>query len=74
MLKQLGGAGATLGAIVGVQYTGTVRNHLRRAVRRWKLLEHADGISPDVRVRLEVGQFIAAIGPSGAAARAGAEA
>jgi aspartyl-tRNA(Asn)/glutamyl-tRNA(Gln) amidotransferase subunit A len=65
VLNDLTGASAVGGAAdPGVEYaSAAVRNHLHRSCQaNWKLLtEHAEGISPDVRVRLEVGQFIAAI-------------
>jgi len=67
VLNQLTGAGARLEErqIQGVEYASAaqfVTICTEACQANWKLLtEHAEGISPDVRVRLEVGQFIAAI-------------
>ncbi len=67
VLKQLGSAGATLEErrIDGMQYAPAaqfVTICTEGCHANWKLLtERAEGISPEVRVRLEIGQFIAAI-------------
>ena len=67
VLKQLTSAGATLDArrVEGMEYAPAaqfVTICTEGCQANWNLLtERAEGISPDVRVRLEVGQFISAI-------------
>ncbi len=67
VLDQLTGAGAKLEEreIQGMEYAPAaqfVTICTEACQSNWKLLtDHAEGISPEVRVRLEIGQFIAAI-------------